>query len=252
MELRKIWEWIQRNRFLDETYFILLSVILAFGLLQTTGTALETEKPVVSVISTSMCPELQVGDILIVKHEEFSDIEEGDVIVYNVPDTAQITVGGEEYELRASDENPTPAVNTSIGEIELVDVRPGRDRNRDTAVFRLDGEIIAIDGQRQALREGESYLVEGTQLEVGYMTDLPQDGVPIVHRVAEKNEDHVETMGDNNPTQLEFEKEVRPNQIHGTVFFKIPRLGLVKILGMDLVGFSGDKPLVIDNTPSCG
>jgi hypothetical protein len=67
----------------------------------------------------------------------------------------------------------------------------------------------------------------------------------------EKRSDSLETKGINNPGQLEFEKDVRPHQVHGRVAAVIPRVGLIKILAMDLVGFQGDRPLVLDRYRPC-
>jgi len=243
--------FVDENRFLDETYFVILSVVLAFGILQTLGTGLGTEKPVVTVISTSMCPALQVGDILVVKHQSFEDVQEDDIVVYDVPDTVELTVNGEEYLLRANDTHPDPSVQTSIGEVQLKDVIPSRDRNRDRVTLLVNGDKPVLDGSESNLIEGERYQIGNGTLSVNYATSLPYTGVPIVHRVVEKEDDHIETIGDNNPSQLEFETNVRPDQIHGTVFINVPRLGLVKILAMDFLGYNGDQPFVLDNTPSC-
>ncbi|WP_414838096.1 hypothetical protein ACK3SF_01700 [Candidatus Nanosalina sp. VS9-1] len=252
-ELQALKDFVDENRFLDESYFLILSIVLAFGILQTAGAGLGTEKPVVTVISTSMCPALQVGDILVVQSEDYSEIQEDDIIVYDVPDRAEFTVNGESYTLEASEEQPSETVETGIGTVQLVDVRPSTtDRSRDSAIFRINGSIPESGGDDSVLVEGNSYEFAGGSIEIDYLTDLPYGNVPIVHRVIEKSDDHVETMGDNNRGQLEFEDSVRPDQIHGTVAVEIPRLGLVKILLMDFMGYSGDQPFVIDNTPSCG
>jgi signal peptidase I len=243
-------EFLDENRFLDETYFVLLSVVLAFGILQTLGTGLGTEKPVVTVISTSMCPALQVGDILLVGSTPYEEIEEQDIIVYDVPDRAEFEVNGEPFVLEASDSDPTPSVGTPIGEVELVDVRSSQ--SGDVVHFRVNGETPRIDGERTLFREGETYRVGNGTVSVSYLADLPYGDVPVVHRVVRKTDSHVETMGDNNPSQLDFEQRVHPEQIHGTVFFEVPRIGLVKILAMDFIGFSGDRPFVFDATPTCG
>lgn len=163
MGLRQNWKKLKESRGFREFYFFAVALILAFGVLQTTGVALETDKPVVSVVSCSMYPNLHVGDILVVKGTPYENIEEGDVIVYST----------EEMQ------------------------------------------------------------------------------IPVVHRVIEKNENYLETKGDNNPSQLDFESRVEPEQIHGRVLFSIPRIGGLKLLAMDLVGFNGDRPLVIDSYPKC-
>ncbi|MFB6291971.1 MAG: signal peptidase I [Candidatus Nanohaloarchaea archaeon] len=163
MDASERWEQVRESRVFDEFYFFAIALILAFGVIQTTGTALNTDQPVVSVVSCSMYPQLHVGDILLVDGENYEDIEEGEIIVYSTPE--------------------------------------------------MD--------------------------------------IPVVHRVVEKNPEYLETRGDNNRAQLSFEKRVEPEQIHGTMLFKIPRIGGLKILAMDLVGFSGDKPFVIDSYPVC-
>lgn len=244
-------DFVDENRFLDETYFLLLSVVLAFGILQTAGTGLGTEKPVVTVISTSMCPALQVGDILVVKGQSFDQVNEGDVVVYDVPDLVRFNVNGQDYNLRFNG-SENPSVSTGIGTVELVDVRAGRDRSNDYVDLRVNGERPVIGDSQSRLIEGESYQIGNGTLKIDYATSLPFEGVPIVHRVIEKNQDSLETVGDNNPAQIEFESDIRPDQIHGTKMLRIPRIGLVKILAMDFLGYSGDQPFVFDNTPSCG
>lgn len=252
MAISSIYNRLENNRGLHEIYFLILCVVLAFGMLQTLGAGLDTEKPVVTVTTPSMCPNIQIGDILVVNSEDYKDVKEDDIIVFDVPDRAEFTVNGEEFTLEASEETPSKEVNTDVGTIQLVDVRASRsDRSRDSGIFRIDGEIPQTNGQDSSLIEGNSYDINGGTLEVNYLTDLPRGNVPIVHRVIEKNDDFVQTLGDNNERQLEFEDHIRPDQIHGTVAFKIPRIGLLKIVLMDLVGYSGDEPFVLDNTPSC-
>ncbi|MFB6245276.1 MAG: signal peptidase I [Candidatus Nanohaloarchaea archaeon] len=243
-EIQRVRKFVDENRFLDETYFIILSVVLAFGILQTMGTGLGTEKPVVTVISTSMCPALQVGDILLVKHTDYSKIEEGDVIVYNVPDTAKLVVNGQSYFLRVNGTRQTDTADTPAGQIRLRDVKVPT-RGEDTAALEIDDQVFKVE-------EGETYNINGAKVKVEYLTDLPYQNVPIVHRVVRKTPSYLETIGDNNPTQLEFEKRVRPSQIYGTVYFEIIRIGLVKILAMDFLGYGGDRPFIFDSTPTCG
>ena len=250
-KIERFRKFVDENRFLDETYFVILSVILAFGILQTMGAGLGTEKPVVTVISTSMCPALQVGDILMVRNTDYSQVQEDDVIVYDVPDLVEFSVSGKSYRLEANETDSTPSVMTSIGRVELVDVHPARVRSQDTATLKINGEVPVEDGEKVLFREEESYQVGNGTIDIGYMTDLPYGNVPIVHRVVRKTPEYVETMGDNNPSQLEFEQRVKPSQIHGTVFFEVPRIGLVKMLAMDFLGYSGDQPFVFDATPAC-
>lgn len=159
----KTWEKVTESREFSEFYFFAIALVLAFGTLQTTGTVFDTDKPVVTVVSCSMYPEYDVGDILVVKGQSYESIERGDIVVYRTQE--------------------------------------------------MD--------------------------------------IPVVHRVIEKNSDYLETQGDNNQGQLEFERNVTPDQIHGTAAFKIPRVGMVKLLAMDLLGFNGDAPLVLDAVEDC-
>ncbi|MFB6190722.1 MAG: signal peptidase I [Candidatus Nanohaloarchaea archaeon] len=163
--MRDQWESIKNSRGFNEFYFFAVALVLAFGLLQFTGTIMQTDKPVVSVVSCSMYPQLHVGDLLVVRGTGFDSIEEGDIIVYST----------EEME------------------------------------------------------------------------------IPVVHRVVEKHETYLETKGDNNPAQLEFEKNVTADQVRGKVLFKIPRIGGLKLLAMDLTGLTGprDAPVAIDSYPVC-
>lgn len=165
MELKEGWSDLKDSRFFSEFYFFSVALLLAFGIIQSTGVVLDTDKPVVTVVSCSMYPEYDVGDVIVVEGERFEDIREGDVIVYDA---------------------------------ESADVN-----------------------------------------------------IPIIHRVILKNEVYLETQGDNTRGQHDFEKNITGDQIHGKAAFSIPRVGLVKILAMDILGYSGDRPLVIDNTPSC-
>ncbi len=238
MSIAKFLRFLEKESF-REVYFLTIALILAFGVLQTTGSVLETEKPVVSVVSCSMYPELHVGDILVVKGTEFSQIEEGDVIVYTVQ-RAELAIEGGNYTLTKY--NGGNAVETPVGEARVVTVLT------DPETGEAVEAVVEIDGQRTRLREGGSYMVDGKKVTV---KDVVGMDIPVVHRVVGKDADSLETRGDNNVAQLDFEKDVKPEQVHGRVLFSIPRIGGLKILVMDLVGFGGDRPLVVDAYPQC-
>lgn len=78
------------NEFIDEweqtIFFLLTMVLLAFGLYQTAGIFLNTDVPIVTVVSNSMAPQFERGDIIVVYGEPFDEIEAdpetGDVIVF--------------------------------------------------------------------------------------------------------------------------------------------------------------------------
>lgn len=226
---------------LRDFYFIAVALILAFGVLQTTGTILDTDKPVVSVVSCSMYPQLNVGDVLIVNGQPYEDINENDVVVYSVKE-ANISVNGESYQMDGYSDG---SHETPAGSMKLMNVIDASDQNTGTDPTHV---VLSVDGKRTTLRNGRTYEINGNMVEVESISGM---SIPVVHRVVEKNDDYLQTRGDNNRQQLSFEDRVEPDQVHGKVLFPIPRIGGLKILLMDLVGFSGDQPLVIDRYPTC-
>jgi signal peptidase I len=234
-------EEVMESEIFDWFYFLSLALILAFGTITTTGTALSTDKPVVSVVSCSMYPEYHKGDIIMVQGEKFEDIETGDVLVYGVPDRVDFTVNGESYTLEENSPLHNTSVETSVGSVKLVEVASNLNVGQGQAV-------VSIDGEKTTVGEGDDLTVKGSQLSFERISSMP---IPVVHRVVEKSENSLQTKGDANAQQLDFEKDVRPFQIHGTSMFTIPRLGAVKILAMDFVGFQGDKPFVFDVYSPC-
>ena len=214
---------------LKEGYFLVLALVLAFGILQFSGTVLSTDKPVVSVVSCSMYPEYDRGDVLTVQGTEFDNIEQGDVIVFQVPFKVEIELDNERF----------------ILEEDISDTPLG-----DARILRVDEDlaVIEVDGERLQVRNGGSYTVNGERVTVRNVSGMD---IPVVHRVVQKEETSLETKGDNNPEQLDFEKDIRPEQIHGKVFFRIPKIGAVKLIAMDVVGLTG-QPLVVDTYRSCG
>jgi len=211
-----------------ELYFIILALVLAFGILQTSGTVLGTEQPVVSVVSCSMYPEYDRGDVLIVNGVSFDSIEEDEVIVFDVPLQASVSIDGESYNLS---EDPS---NTQLGDAKVTSIN---DRN----------SVIKFGGEKYRMTQGESYSIEGLKVELRGVSGVD---IPVVHRVVEKGAESLETKGDNNPRQLEFETDIRPEQVYGRVFFKIPRIGSVKLVAMDLAGLTG-RPLEINSEYGC-
>jgi len=234
------------NSWRGEIYFLSIALILAFGTLQTTGTVLNTDKPVASVVSCSMYPGpdeqgLYKGDILVVQGTTFEQIQEGDTVVYQVPDRMDFSIAGQDYSLEKSDSNSRPSTDTSIGEVKLIRAARGKEDRPDKA-------LIEVNGERNTVIEGKSYRFENMNMDVSKISTMP---IPVVHKVIRKYEDSLETKGINNPGQLDFEKDVRPEQIHGKVKFTVPRVGLIKIVAMDLIGFNGGTPLTLENSKGC-
>lgn len=225
--------------FRENIYFVVLALLVAFGALETAGALLNTENPVVSVVSCSMYPALNVGDILFVYGSSFDDIEENDIVVYDVWSEIEFNIDGESFHLKESQDQPEPFAETSIGEIRLLEANS----RQNPSVARIE-----IDGDSYIVSPGDIVTIDGSRMEVN---DVEGMDIPIVHRVINKEEDYLETKGDNNREQLSFEREVRPEQIHGTSFFRIPRIGGLKLLASDFLGIEGDEVFRIDSYPTC-
>lgn len=65
--------------------YIVIGLVLAFTINTGLGYALDTDKPVMAVVSSSMVPTLNRGDLVVVKGTEADTIVVGDVIVYHNP-----------------------------------------------------------------------------------------------------------------------------------------------------------------------
>ncbi|MFB6244753.1 MAG: signal peptidase I [Candidatus Nanohaloarchaea archaeon] len=228
-----------------EFYFICISLILAFGILQTTGQALQSEKPVVSVTSCSMYPELHVGDILIVDGRSFDSIESGDVVVYNA-DQAKVSIDGEKHLMATY--NSSRSITTDGARVKLGGVGSTlRDVDGDRSMEPVKFARFSVEGQRLVVIEGDTRTVSGVEVSVSRVGS----GIPVVHRAVDVGQKTLETRGDNNRGQIWFEERVSREQVHGEVAFVVPRVGGLKMLAMDLLGFNGDRPLVVDAYPMC-
>lgn len=213
---------------LREGYFVVLAFLLAFGILQFSGTVMQTERPVVSVVSCSMYPVYDKGDVLFVTGTQFDDVKEDDIVVFSAPLKINAEIGENKYELeRESQETP-------IGDVKVLSVRDNR-------------AIISINGEKSAVWEGTSLDLGDNRLRVNKVSGVD---IPVVHRVIEKRNNSIETKGDNNDEQLDFEKNISSEQIYGKVFMRIPKVGLIKLWGMDLIGLTGE-PFKIDTFEGC-
>ncbi|MDY6774324.1 MAG: signal peptidase I [Candidatus Nanohaloarchaea archaeon] len=66
----------------NDVAFVVVALLLAYGIYQTAGLALNTEVPVVAVTSGSMEPTLHRGDMIVVQGEPWKETEEGEIIVF--------------------------------------------------------------------------------------------------------------------------------------------------------------------------
>lgn len=68
----------------ETVLYMVIGVLMAWGINQGMAVALTTDMPVVAVESNSMVPVFYKGDILVLKGVAPADLEVGDVIVYSV------------------------------------------------------------------------------------------------------------------------------------------------------------------------
>jgi len=59
---------------------------------------------------------------------------------------------------------------------------------------------------------------------------------PIIHRIIYADS-IFQTKGDNNPSQSMYEKEIQSDQIIGKAIFRIPKLGWIKLIFVELFRF---------------
>lgn len=90
---------VNKTRFKNETYFFIITFVLVFGALETLGGISGTERPIITVISCSMYPDYNIGDVVFIRGVELDEIEEGDVIVFD----------------RGEDAEGTPVIHRVIG-----------------------------------------------------------------------------------------------------------------------------------------
>ena len=89
MGIREINDYLEANEFVGSVVYILFGMFLAVVVYQTLGFALSTEDPIVVVVSCSMLPNLDRGDLLVLKGVDASTLKagriDGDIIVYVCP-----------------------------------------------------------------------------------------------------------------------------------------------------------------------
>jgi signal peptidase I len=80
---KNLYSRFKSSRASEEIYFVLVAVLLAYGTISAAGNSLDTENPVVTVVSCSMYPHYSTGDIVFVSGKEYNEISTGDVLVFS-------------------------------------------------------------------------------------------------------------------------------------------------------------------------
>ncbi len=74
-----------KKEIIETGKYVLLGLVLAFVINQGLGYALETEKPVMAVVSNSMVPTFYKGDLVVVKGVDPRELEVDDIVIYHNP-----------------------------------------------------------------------------------------------------------------------------------------------------------------------
>ena len=81
------------------------------------------------------------------------------------------------------------------------------------------GDIIIVKGYRNSKPKiGDIIIFDAKQ------------PLPIIHRVVAIHDSTYETLGDKNPAQLSFEKDITQEQIFGKAVARIPKIGWAKLV----------------------
>jgi signal peptidase len=104
-------------------------------------------------------------------------------------------------------------------------------------ILKTDMPIVAVESNSMVptFYKGDVLILQGVspeQLKIGDIIVFFPTGqnIPIVHRIIAINSDGTfQTKGDANAGQLQFEKAIKSEQIHGKMIAIIPFIGWIKI-----------------------
>ncbi len=89
MIVEELHDYLESHEFIGNIVYIVFGMVLAVIVYQALGFALGTEDPIVVVVSCSMLPNLDRGDMLVLKGVDVGDLKagrtDGDIIVYVCP-----------------------------------------------------------------------------------------------------------------------------------------------------------------------
>lgn len=85
MRIAKLRQVVKGHGVLSDALYVLAGVLAALVIYSAMGFALSTPDPLVTVVSCSMYPTLNVGDMLVLRGVPFDRMEAGDIIVFTCP-----------------------------------------------------------------------------------------------------------------------------------------------------------------------
>lgn len=198
-KLKKIWNFLWKD---DSIWSWLVSLALAFILVKfiffpVLSLVFGTSLPLVVIESSSM-------------HHDGSFFKSLTGFAISSEDSTEnwFSENGDWYESK----------NISEADFENYNFNSGMDK----------GDIILVYGKK------------ASDLEIGdvIIFDAGQNH-PIIHRIVNISEEngtiHISTKGDNNSGQLTFETDISSEQVLGTAILRIPKLGWVKLIFVELI-----------------
>ncbi len=200
---KKIWNFIWNDDSLLSWFVnvILAIVIVKFLIYPSLGFLLNTNFPVVAVVSCSMehgatnCGDNRIEDLC--GMAELKDINNFD---------DYWGVCGSWYE----------AKNITKEEFKKYPFKNG---------FKKGDIMVLIGKNFEDIKEGDILVF-----------NIGGYNAPIIHRVIEKTKDGVGTKGDHNIDQNSFEKDIKKDKLLGKAVFRIPYLGWVKVIFSEIIG----------------
>lgn len=88
MALNAIKNFIKRNKYLESVIYMIMGMFLAVMIYQVLAYGLQTSNPIVTVVSYSMVPTLDKGDLVVLTGAAIDSLnagKDGDIIVYQCP-----------------------------------------------------------------------------------------------------------------------------------------------------------------------
>ncbi len=110
----------------------------------------------------------------------------------------------------------------------------------DYKEFEIEKSEFETYNLKNGFNKGDVIVLKGIEFEEINRGDIivfqSKGHEPIIHRVIELREESVGTKGDNNSQQITFEKYIAKDEIIGKAIFKVPLLGWVKVIFMEVLG----------------
>jgi len=117
-EKHRVLNFIRRNEVAKTALIIVLLICISYGSWSALKFALHTEYPVLVVVSGSMVPTLEIGDLIVVRGVDSREITVGTIIVFHSPRDYETLIvhrvygleqkGDEVYFRTKGDYNPRP------------------------------------------------------------------------------------------------------------------------------------------------